>query len=157
MFAYLNINSIRNKFENLCSLLADKFNIVTIAVTKLDGSIPINQFLTKGFHEPFRLDINRNSAELLIYIKSSLPVKTLFNFTLPSDIQTISFELNLKKRKWPLLSIYKPLSLNSQYFLNSIPYFDMLDYYSNHHEYKVIFGDFNLNPVTPEMNTLLTL
>ena len=31
----------------------------------------------------------------------------------------------------------------------------MLDYYSNHYEYKIIFGDFNMNPVKPEMNTFL--
>ena len=96
MFAYLNINSVRNKFENLCSLSADKVGILTIAETKLDGSFPTNQFLIKGFHQPFRLDINRNGG-LLIYIKSSLPVKILSNYTLPSDIQVISFELNLKK------------------------------------------------------------
>ena len=87
-----------------------------MAVTKLDGSIPISQFLTKGFHEPFRLDINRDSGELLIYIKSSLPVKILSKFTLPSDIQAISFELNLKKRKWHFLSIYKPLPQNLKFY-----------------------------------------
>ena len=26
----------------------------------------------------------------------------------------------------------------------------MLDYYSNHYEYKVIFGDFNMNPAKPK-------
>ena len=31
----------------------------------------------------------------------------------------------------------------------------MLDYYSNHYEYKVIFGDFNLNPFIPVINTFL--
>ena len=31
----------------------------------------------------------------------------------------------------------------------------MLDYYLKHYEYKVIFGDFNKNPVKPEMNTFL--
>ena len=47
----------------------------------------MNQFLNKGFHEPFRLDINRNSGGLLIYIKSSLPTKIFSIYTLPSDIQ----------------------------------------------------------------------
>ena len=37
--------------------------------------------------------------------------------------------------------------------MNSIS--DMLDYYSNYYEYKVILGDFNMNPVKPEMNTFL--
>ena len=29
----------------------------------------------------------------------------------------------------------------------------MLDYYSDHYEYKVIFGDFNMNPIKSEINT----
>ena len=37
--------------------------------------------------------------------------------------------------------------------MNSIS--DMLDYYSNYYEYKVILEDFNINPVKPEMNTFL--
>ena len=48
LFAYVNINSIRNKFKNFCSLLADKIDIHTIAETKLDGSFPTNQFMIKG-------------------------------------------------------------------------------------------------------------
>ena len=31
----------------------------------------------------------------------------------------------------------------------------MLDYYSNHYEYKVIYGDFDTNSVMPEMNKFL--
>ena len=132
MFAYLNINSKKNKFKNLCNLLADKFDIFTIAETKLDGSFPTNQFLIKGFHQLFRLDISRNSGGLLIYIKSSLPAKFLSNYTLPSNIHAIPFELNLKKTKWLFISIYKPPSENSQYFLNSIS--DMLHYCSSYYE-----------------------
>ena len=155
LFAYLNINSVRNKFENVCCLLADKVDVVTITETKRDSSFPTNQFLIKGFQEPLWLDINRNSGGLLIYIKSSLPAKTLYNYTLPSDIQAIPFKLNLKKRKWLFLSIYKLPSQNSQYFLNSIS--NMLDYYWNNYEYKIILRDFSMNPVKPEMKTFLNM
>ena len=103
MFAYLNINSIMNKFENICSLLADKVDILTIVETKPDGFFPTNQFLIKGFQQPLRLNINRNSGGLLIYIKSGLPVKILSNYTLSSNIQAILFELDLKKKSGSLL------------------------------------------------------
>ena len=99
---------MRNKSENLYSLLADKVGILTIVETKLDGFFPTNQFLMKGFRQPLRLDINRNSGALLIYIKSSLTVKILSNYLLPSDIQAIPFELNLKKRTSLFVSSYKP-------------------------------------------------
>ena len=99
---------MRNKSENLYSLLADKVGILTIVETKLDGFFPTNQFLMKGFRQPLRLGINRNSGALLIYIKSSLTVKILSNYLLPSDIQAIPFELNLKKRTSLFVSSYKP-------------------------------------------------
>ena len=154
LFDYLIINSIRTKFENLCSLLADKFDILNINEIKPDGSFQTNQFFVKGFHQPFWLDINRNSGELLMYIKSSLPAKIISNDTVPSDIEAIPFELNRKKGKCLFFSIYKPPSQNSHYFLNSVS--DMLNYYSNHYENKVIFGDFNMNTVKPEMNIFLS-
>ena len=88
--AYLNIGSIRNKFENLFSLLANKFDILTTAKTKLDGSFPTNDLLIKSFHQPFQLDISKNSGGLLIYI-SILPAEFLSNYTLPSNIQAIRF------------------------------------------------------------------
>ena len=59
----------------------------------------MNQFLNKGFHEPFGLDISRNSRGLLINIKSSSPAKIFSNYTLPSDFQDIPFGLYRKKRK----------------------------------------------------------
>ena len=108
--------------------------------------------MIKCFHQAFRLDISTNSDRLSIYIKSSLPN---FYLTIHSHpvFQAIPFVLNLKKRKWLFISIYRPPSQKSQCILNSIS--DMLDYYSSHYEYKVIFGDFSLNPVKPEMSTFL--
>ena len=117
--AYLNIGSIRNKFENLFSLLANKFDILITAKTKLDGSFPTNDLLIKSFHQPFQLDISKNSGGLLIYI-NILPAEFLSNYTFPSNIQAIRFEFSLKKRKWLFMSIYKRSSKNSHYFLNSI-------------------------------------
>ena len=55
---------MRNKFENLYSLLADKVVKLTIAKTNLDGTFPTNQFLISGFHRPFQLDISRNIGVL---------------------------------------------------------------------------------------------
>ena len=63
MFAYLNINSTRNNFENLSSLLADKVDILTIAETKLDGFFPTNQYLTKPY---FSNKCNNGDSKILL-------------------------------------------------------------------------------------------
>ena len=56
ILAHLNINSLRNKFEFLISLIKDNIDILMISETKLDQSFPTNQFMINGFSAPFRLD-----------------------------------------------------------------------------------------------------
>ena len=77
IFSYLNINSIRNKFENLCELVAGNVDILCIAETKLDPSFPNSQFLIPGFHKPLRMDVSSRRGELLVYIKSFLQSEML--------------------------------------------------------------------------------
>ena len=76
IFSYININTIRNKFENLCDIVGNNVDVLSIAETKLDSSFANAQFLLPGFHEPLRLDINHRSGGLLVCIKASLPSKT---------------------------------------------------------------------------------
>ena len=89
-FSYININSIRNKFENPCDIVGNNVDVLSIAETKLDSSFP-NAQLLPSFHEPLRLDINYQSGGLLVYIKASLPSKILTKFKLPMNIQIIPF------------------------------------------------------------------
>ena len=77
IFSYLNINSIRNKFETLCGLVAGNVDILYIAETKLDPSFPNSQFLIPGFHKPLRMDVSSWRGGVLVYIKSSLPSKNV--------------------------------------------------------------------------------
>ena len=60
IFSYLNINSTRNKFENLSELVTGNVEILCIAETKLDPSLHNSQFLMPGFHEPLRNTSLRN-------------------------------------------------------------------------------------------------
>lgn len=70
LISYLNINSIRNKFSDLRSLIGNTFDIITIAESKLDDSFPSSQFYLPGFQfPPFRLDCTAHSGGLLTYIK----------------------------------------------------------------------------------------
>ena len=96
IFSYININSFRNKFDNLCDLISKNVDILSVAETNLDPSFPNSQFLIPGFHEPMRLDITSKRGGMLVYIKSSLLSRIMSNFKLPGNIQVIPFELNLR-------------------------------------------------------------
>ena len=99
IFAYLNINSIRNKFNDLEESIKSNIDVVRIAETKIDASFTKAQFLLDNYHQPFRLDINSKSGGILVYVKSSVPSWKLKCDVLLKSIQAIPFELNLRKEK----------------------------------------------------------
>ena len=59
-------------------------------------------------------------------------------------IQAIPFEINLRKEKWLVISIYRAPSQNREYFLNSLT--KIINYFANTYENHLILGDFNLEP-----------
>ena len=95
-----------------------------------------------------RLDITSNRDGMLVYIKFSLLSRIMSNFKLPENIQIIPFELKLRKEKWLFVSVKPPLQSNN-YFLNTLN--DLLDFYSDIYDNKVVFGDFNLEPTNTVM------
>ena len=56
IFAHLNINLIRNKFEELISQVKGTVDVLMISETKIDDSFPIANFLIDGFSQPYRID-----------------------------------------------------------------------------------------------------
>ena len=92
IFSYINLNSIRNKFEDLCDIVGNNVDALSIAEKKLDSSFPNAQFVL------LRLDINYRNSGLLAYIKASLSSKILIKFKLPINIQIIPIEIILEKR-----------------------------------------------------------
>ena len=73
VLGYLNINSIRNKFENLKTILSDSMDILALRESKIDSSFLTSQFLIEGYKTPFRLDIGDKSGGLLVYVKLRSP------------------------------------------------------------------------------------
>ena len=67
--------------------------------------------------------------------------KYIQSFHLPNDIQVISIEVNLKRRKLLIVSIYRPPEQKLAYFLSSIT--DLLDHYLKAYEDFIVIGDFN--------------
>ena len=111
IFSYVNINLVWNKFTNVSSLISENFYIWIMAENESNSSCPAVQFLIQGFHHPFRLDINSLDC-ILVYVKGSIPATVLTSFSAAPDTQIIVFKINLRKKKWLFVGIYKPLSLS---------------------------------------------
>ena len=52
----ININSIRNKFELLFSLVLNNIDVLLISETKIDNTFPVSQFCVPGYSVPLRFD-----------------------------------------------------------------------------------------------------
>ena len=59
---YLNINSVRNKFDSLQEIVMGKVVILIVAETKIDASFLTAQFPAEGYHKPYRLDVSEKKA-----------------------------------------------------------------------------------------------
>ena len=77
MIGHLNINSIRNKFDNFKDLIGESVDICLISETKIDDTFPDEQFIINGFHSPFREDRNDKGCGLLPYVPSHIPCRRL--------------------------------------------------------------------------------
>ena len=71
------------------------------------------------------------------------------------DIQTIIFELNLRKEQQLVVSVYKPPAQDATYFLNWLS--QIIDFYSIKYEKQVIIWYFNLTPDNKSMREFVDL
>ena len=99
VISYININSIRTKFNELMDLVGKNVDFLAISETKLDQSFPINQFTFSSFKKPYRLDVNARQGGIMVLVNSNIPSRQINISCLPKDIQQISIELNYHKHK----------------------------------------------------------
>ena len=151
---YLNINSVRNKFDELREIASQNLDILIIAETKIDTSFPTGQFAIEGFATPFRLDRNANGGGLLVYVRSDIPSHRLHSFKISDGIEYISFEINLRKKKWVLFSVYRPPTQSQDYLIENLG--RALDHYSENYENFMFIGDFNMTETEEQLKTFWT-
>ena len=102
----ININSIRNKFGLLFSLVSNNIDVSLISETKIDNTFPVSQFCVPGYSMPFRLDRTRNGGVIMLYFKKHTPCIMLNKFTFEKEIEAFAIEINLRKVKWLLFCSY---------------------------------------------------
>ena len=71
IFADLNINSIRNKFEKLISQVMGTVDVLMISETKIDDSFPISQ--------------NSSGGGIMLYVREDIPSNLLNIESLPIE------------------------------------------------------------------------
>ena len=148
VFAHLNINSIRNKFELLSVQVKGNVDALMISETKIDGSFPIGNFLIHGFSPPYRLDRDSKGGGIMLYLREDIPLNLL-----PTDkepIESLYIELNLKNEKCLINCSYNPHKTMIKNHLATLSNF--LDVHSSKYKKILTLGDFNIGIDEPHMN-----
>ena len=140
IFAHLNINSIRNKFEFLADQVKGKIDVLMISETKIDESFPQGNFLIDGFSSPYRLDRDSKGGGITNFVASdNKPIESLY------------VELNLQNVKMLINCSYNPHKADIGNHLATLNSF--LDVHSTKYEKIFIMGDFNVEIDDPKMQT----
>ena len=69
LFGQINVNSNRNKFELLFSLVSNNIDTLLISEMKIDNTISVSQFCVTGYSIPFRLDLQEMEEHSLYNVK----------------------------------------------------------------------------------------
>ena len=106
IFAHLNVNAIRNKFEELISQVKGTVDVLMIPETKIDDSFPITNFLIDGFSRPYRIDRNSSGGGIMSYVREDIPSNLLKVESLPKE--GFHVELKLRSENWLINCSYNP-------------------------------------------------
>ena len=120
IFGQININSIRNKFELLLSLVSSNIDVLLISETKIDDTFPVSQFSVPGYSVPCRLDRTGNGGCVMLYVKEHIPCRMLSKFTFEKEIEAFAIKINLRKVMWLFVCSYSPNFCNLLVHLNAI-------------------------------------
>ena len=131
-------------------MVSGYFDVIIVTETKLNDSFLKAQFCIDGFSIPYRLDRNRKSGRLMIYVRDDIPSKRLTKHNLPEDIEAAFTELNFRQCKWLLCAKYRAPFQNHNYVFDNI----VLDV-SFTNERIVLVGDFNAQVGEKSFNTFL--
>ena len=99
----LNINSIRNKFELLSSLIGGKIDILMISETKLDATFPTNHFFIQGYSTVYRLDRNEKGGGIMLFVKDCIITFPLDRYSFPVGFEAFLHRVEPSKENMAYL------------------------------------------------------
>lgn len=140
--AHININSIRNKIDEIAEILfSDNLHILAVSETHLDSTFEDAELSIQGYNF-FRRDRNKFGGGVACYIQEHIPVKIRVDL-MHFRIEVLWLQIHLPHLKSILVGCcYRPPSANSIY-LDTIC--KMLDYSSTLGHETYFMGDINID------------
>ena len=150
VFAHVNINSIRNKFEFLSTQVKGNKDVLMVSETKIDDSVPVGNFVIDGLSTPYRVDCDSNGGGIMLYVRENIP-SNLLAADEKNHIESFYVELNLRNEKWLIHCSYNPNKFMIWNHLDALSTY--LHLHSTTYEKILNLGDFNVGTEEQHMKT----
>ena len=107
------------------------------------------------FSMPYRCDRNVHGGGISVHFRNNIAAKLLKLENLPSDMEAIFTEMNIKSKNWLLCCTYNPKKYLIENHLRQLQ--KQLEASSERHEHFLIMGDFNTYVSDRSMTLFCTL
>jgi len=155
LFGHVNINSIRNKFEEAKDmLLQEKFVVMAFTESKLQERDQTSMYTVAGYDIIREDRANREGGGILIFVSKQCTWRYFtFSTKFPLETQVICLVISQKFTKPVLfITVYNPPLVSKTEFLAA---FEKLLVEVEFLEFeKIIMGDFNLNLLTVDTHSV---
>ena len=139
LISHLNINSLRNKYEELKEILTERLSdVLVVSETKLDSSFPNAQFQCSQYIS-YRRDRTARGGGIIAYVRADLPTREIHDIQL---CESIALEIS-GKEKFFLLCLYNPPSTKDSIFQEQFT--KALDLAYTRYKKIIVVGDLNYN------------
>ena len=82
----LNINTIRNKFEQVKETVLKYIDVLVVTEIKLDETFLESLFLMDGFSKLYKLDRNKNGGGIMTFIRDTISSKIIEKRIFPNNV-----------------------------------------------------------------------
>ncbi len=99
----------------------------------------------------YRKDRYTNSGGLFSWIRSDIPQREMYELNFTSctpHIESISFEITIKKEKWYIILAYKNPNVSNALFLKKVT--EVYEQLTNKGKEIILLGDLNINMLSNE-------
>ena len=146
VFLHVNINSLKDKYDNIDELLVNKYaDVLCITETKLNDEYKSPLYECNGF-KLYRKDRTSNSGGMVLWIRSDIPQERIqdLEITSPSHhIECIVVKLTVKNEKWYLICVYKNPKVPDNIFITKLA--ELLNNVTSEAKEIVLIGDINID------------
>ena len=116
-------------------------DIPLICETKIDHSLPTEEFIIESYSTIYRSDKNDRGGRIMLIVKDNLLIPRLDKCYFRDEIEIFCIELNFQTKKWLMFCCYNPhkhLLKHHLFYIDSA-----INFYSKTYENLIILVDFN--------------